>query len=186
MPISPSPQLKAGLFGRGGTPRAPKPTATGAPPAKPPSGVRIEHRIGIQAPAEVIWAVIADLAAWSDWNPLYSRATGDIRIGAGLDLTLNLPGQPPQRIRPVVLDWVPNEQLQWRLSLAGGLVRTVRYIEIEALAPTSCIVANGEYVGGLMGSSVARRVGRSILRGFTDMNAALKIRAEAQAQAERG
>ena len=186
MPIPPSPQLKAGLFGRGGTPRAPKATATGAPPPKPPSGVRIEHRIGVQAPAEAIWAVIHDLAAWEAWNPLYPKASGEIRIGGTLDLTLALPGQPPQQIRPTVLDWVPNEQLHWRLSLVGGLVRTIRFIEIETLAETSCIVSNGEIIGGLMGPSVARRVGRSVQRGFTEMNEALKARAEAQWQAVRG
>ena len=29
-------------------------------------------------------------------------------------MTLALPGQEPQQIRPTVLEWVPNEQLHWR------------------------------------------------------------------------
>jgi hypothetical protein len=33
--------------------------------------VKIEHRIGVQAPAEAIWAVIAEIERWGDWNPLY-------------------------------------------------------------------------------------------------------------------
>jgi hypothetical protein len=180
MPIPPSPQLKAGLFARGGAPKQPKPTATGAPAPKPPSGVKIEHRIGIQAPPEVIWQVIADLPAWEQWNPTYPKATGEIRIGGPLEVTLALPGQSPQVLRPTVLDWVPDEQLHWRLTLLGGLIRNIRYIEIEKLADTSCIISNGEIIGGLMGSSVARRLGRSIYRGFVAMNEALKVRAEAQ------
>lgn len=181
MPIAPAPQLKAGLFARGsGTPRAPKATATGAPPAKPPSGIPIEHRVGIQAPAEFIWAVIHDLASWESWNPTYTKARGDIRIGGALEMTLELPGQAPQQIRPVVLDWVPNEQLHWKLTMLGGLVKTTRYIEIEQLAEASCIVSNGEFFAGLMGPTVVRRAGGSVRRGFVAMNEALKARAEAQ------
>jgi len=177
MPIAPAPQLKAGLFGRGGTPKAPK-SPTGAPPARGPKGVPIENRIGVQASAEDIWRIVADLPSWEAWNPLYPKAAGEIRIGSKLALTLVLPGQPPQEIRPTVLDWVPNEQLHWRLSMLGGLMKTTRYIEIEQLAERSCIVSNGEIFGGLMGPSVARRLGRAIRRGFVAMNEALKARAE--------
>ena len=187
MPIAPPPQLKAGLFARGsGSLQPPKKTATGAPPPKAPKGIPIEHRIGIQAPAEVIWEIVRDLPSWATWNPVYTRAAGDIRIGSTLEMTLELPGQAVQQIRPVVLDWVPNEQLHWRLSLMGGLVKTIRYIEIETLAETSCIVSNGEIFSGLLGPTVVRRVGGSVRRGFIAMNEALKARAEAQWQAAKG
>jgi hypothetical protein len=186
MPIPPPPQLKAGLFGSGGAPKAPKSTPTGAAPAKPPSGVNIEHRIGIQAPPEVIWQVIADLPGWELWNPTYPKAAGEIRIGGQLEVTLALPGQQPQVLRPTVLEWVPNEQLHWKLTMLGGLIRNIRYIEIETLADASCIISNGEIIGGLMGGSVARRMGRSIHRGFAAMSEALKARAEAQYQAAKG
>jgi len=182
MPMAPMPQLKAGLFAR--TAGAPN---KGAPPkASGPRGVRIEHRIGVQAPAEAIWDVLYDLDRWAEWNPLYPKASGAIRIGAPLSLTLALPGQQHREIRPVVLEWVPNEQLHWRLSMMGGLVKTVRYIEIEQLAEESCIVASGEIIGGWLGPSAARRMGRAIHRGFVAMNEALKARAEAAWQAQRG
>lgn len=140
--------------------------------------VKFEHRVGVQAPAEVIWEQIYDLASWSEWNPLYPRAEGQIRIGTELDLTLALPGEAHRTIRPKVLDWVPNEQLHWRLTMLGGLVSNVRYIEIEALGPQNCILANGEVFGGLLGTFVARQVGRSVNRGFAQMGEALKDRAE--------
>jgi len=180
MPFDPGPQLKASLFAR--NPTAP-PSKDGAAPATPrakgPKGFPIEHRIGVQASAETIWGVIADLSRWHEWNPLYPEAAGTIRIGGALDLTLALDGQAPRQIQPVVLDWVPNEQLHWKLSMMGGLVKTVRYIEIEPLAEQSCILANGEIFGGLMGPSVGKQMGRSIHRGFVAFNEALKARAEA-------
>ena len=179
MPILPPPALKAGPFGsRGGVSLGPKPTNTKLPPPKAPSGLRIEHRVGVQAPAEVVWEVISDLGSWEQWCALYPKACGEIRIGAVMDLTLALPGRPVEQIRPTVLEWVPNEQLHWKLAMLGGLVKTVRYFEIESLAETSCIVTNGEIIGGLMGPRVGKGLSRTIYRAFVDMNEALKTRAE--------
>lgn len=166
------------MFGRmpvGG----PKPAKSdGPPPPKGPPGLRIEHRVGIQAPAEVIWDVVRDLESWSAWNPLYPKASGEIRIGGKLNLTLAVPNQEARDIEVTVLDWVPNEQLHWRLVMLNGFIRTVRYIEIEQLAEASCIVSNGEYFGGLMGPSLGKRLGRDIHRGFREMGEALKAEAE--------
>ena len=68
------------------------------------------------------------------------QKAGVIRIGEQLSMTLALPGQARQEIKPRVLEWVPNEQLHWRLSLLGGAIKTLRYIEIEALSETGCVV----------------------------------------------
>lgn len=187
MPIGQTPQLKASMFGRmpvGG----PKPQGGGqpAPKGSGPKGVALEARIGIQAPAAVIWEVIYDLDRWSQWNPLYPQAAGAIRIGEKLKLTVAIPGEPPRDIEPVVLEWVPDEQLHWKLSMLGGFIRSTRFVEIEALAEASCIVANGEIFAGLMGTSLARRLGGKITRGFREMNEALKGRAEALWQARQG
>ena len=130
------------------------------------SRVKFEHRIGVKASAETIWAVIADVERWPQWCALYPRAVGTIRIGGQLDLDVAIAGQPTRAIRPVVLDWVPNEQLHWRLSMFGGLVRTTRYFEIEPLAPGSSIFSNGELFGGLLGATVARRLRGPLRDGF--------------------
>jgi hypothetical protein len=182
MPIAPPPQLKAGLFARtvGGPPKQPgkEPKPTG------PKGIRLEHRVGVAASPEAIWQVLADLKGWELWNPLYPKAEGQIRIGAALDVTLRLRGSDRQ-IRPVIVDWVPNEQLLWRLSLLGGLVKTLRYFEIEQLAEASCIVSNGEIFQGVLGPTVVRQMGGTVRRGLAAMNEALKTRAEAAWQASR-
>jgi hypothetical protein len=155
----------------------------GAP--KGPSGFRIEHRIGVQAPADVIWDLIYNIEGWADWNPLYVKAEGEVHIGSELSLTMVLPGDEPQVIKPVVLEWVPNDQLHWRLKLMGGLVSTTRFIEIEILDEASCIVSNGELFAGLLGPRVAKRMARKVYKGFEAMDVALKARAEAAWQARR-
>ena len=140
--------------------------------------VKLEHRIGVQAPAETIWEIISDLSSWHAWNPLYPQAEGSLRIGGQLSLTLALPGHKPETIKPTIVDWVPRDQIHWTLKMGGGLVRTYRFIEIEVLGETSCIFSNGELFDGLLGPFIARRMRRSIRKGFAEMGEALKDRAE--------
>ena len=81
-------ELKSQPFGRGGG-MGPKTmslkTEGRPPPPKGPRGYRVEDRIGVQAPAEVIWDVIYDLERWAEWNPTYPKASGVIRIGVKCD-----------------------------------------------------------------------------------------------------
>lgn len=143
--------------------------------------VKIENRIGVTATAPAIWEVLSDIAAWPEWNPLYTRAVGVLRIGAQLDLEVAVPGQPKRMIRPVIADWVPNDQIHWNLRMLGGLVKTTRYLEIEQLTETGCIFTNGELFDGLLGPSIAKRMRRELREGFNAMGEALKARVEARA-----
>lgn len=150
----------------------------GAPAPVAPKGLRIEHRIGVRAPAETVWVLIYDVEGWGAWNPIYPEASGRVQIGEALTIKVAPPGMQPQVIKAVVLDWVPNEQLHWRTSLMGGLMRITRFIEIEQLAEESCIVSNGEIFGGPLGPTIARQVGGKIHKGLRLMSEALKEQAE--------
>ena len=141
--------------------------------------VQIEHRVGVQAPAETIWAILADINGWPAWSPLYTRVEGALKIGAQLTVEVALAGRRPQTLRPVILDWIPNEQIHWRLSALAGLVKTTRYLEIERLNETGCIFANGELFDGPLGPRVARSIAAPARAGFRAMGEALKERAEA-------
>ncbi|MEO8926616.1 MAG: SRPBCC domain-containing protein [Caulobacteraceae bacterium] len=138
--------------------------------------VKLEHRLGIPAPAEAIWEVIADISGWPAWNPLYPRAEGVLRIGAPLVLEVALPDQKPRLIRPIVSDWVPNEQILWKLSMFGGLIKSTRYLEIEQLTEAGCIFSNGEMFDGPLGPMIAHRMRPAIRAGFAAMGEAVKAR----------
>ncbi len=140
--------------------------------------IKIEHRLGVAASAEEVWRTIADLSTWPSWNPLYSRLDGALRIGSVLDIEATLPGQKPRAVRAVVTDWVPNEQILWKVSALGGLAGAACAISrIEALSTTGCIFANGEVFSGLLGPAVARRFRNSIRAGFAAMGEAVRERA---------
>ena len=134
--------------------------------------LRIEHRIGVAAPAETIWELVGDVEGWPRWNPLYTQASGKLGIGATLRLTEALPERPPREISPVVVDWEPCAQILWREN--GLLGRVVRYLEIEALTETGCIFANGAFFHGLIGQTEAKSRRRAIYAGYEALGEAVK------------
>jgi hypothetical protein len=138
---------------------------------------RIEHRLGIAAPAEVIWEVISDLERWAEWNPLYVQAQGRLRIGGQLTLTEAIPGREHKTITPSVVDWVPDAQILWRMSETFGLLKRLRYFEIETLSEEGCIFANGEDWFGRPARYVAPAHRRAMRQGFEALGEAVRERA---------
>ena len=139
---------------------------------------RIEHRIGITAPASLIWEVVSDLSRWAEWNPIYPVIEGRVAIGAPVTFEFHLPNRAPRQFQGVVVDWVPDSQLIWALRLMGGLVRTTRYFEIENLGERNCILANGEIFDG-MGAGLMPKAERAVIRrAFELVNEAAKARVE--------
>jgi hypothetical protein len=141
--------------------------------------VKLEHSVGVAAPAEVIWEILSDIPAWPRWNPIHPKADGRVGFGERLSLTLALPGEAHREIAPAVFDWTPNEAIHWRHSAVYGLVTMTRYLEIEKLSETGCAFHNGEIFGGLLGVRVARARRSSLKRGFAAVGEALKTQAEA-------
>jgi hypothetical protein len=149
-----------------------KPSAGPAPP------MRIESRIGVRAPAEVIWSLLGDVETWPAWNPIYPKAAGSLRIGGRLELTVALPGEAHRELEPQILDWVPNEQILWSDVTWGGWVKTTRFIEIEEIDKGSCIVSNGELFSGFVARKYGRRHRRAMKAGYGAMSEAIKAQAE--------
>ena len=139
---------------------------------------RLEHRIGIAAPASEVWAVVSDLARYGEWNPVYPVIEARLSIGAPVRFELHLPKKPVQTFTGVIVDWVPNAQLVWALKLMGGLVRTTRYTEIEALTDDNCILSNGEIFDGLGARLMPKADRRTLKRAFEIVNEAAKARVE--------
>jgi len=141
--------------------------------------LKIEHRIGIQTPTEAIWPMVADIAGWPAWNPLYLKAEGKLAFDSQLTLEVALPGEKPRIIKPIITDWTPGEQIIWKLSMFGGFLRTTRYIEIETLGEANSIFSNGEIFEGLLVGLMTKAQKKAIKAGFTLFGEAVRDRAEA-------
>jgi len=141
--------------------------------------LKIEARVGIQAPSAVIWEVIGNLESWPEWTGIYPKAAGSLRIGGRLDLTLALPGEAHREFEPVIIDWVPEEQILWKDLRWGGWVASMRFIEMEELGPTACFLSNGEQFPGMVAEYYLKRHRRALKAGYIQFAKAAKARAEA-------
>jgi hypothetical protein len=144
-----------------------------------PEPIKIEHRIGVQTPAEPIWELISDINGWGRWNPIYPKAEGKVGFGEHLTLEVAIPGEARRTIHPVMFDWTPNAQILWNVKLFGGLIQTMRYIEIETLDNGNCIFSNGEMFKGPLAFLLGRKQRRAIKAGFVAMGETVRDKVEA-------
>jgi hypothetical protein len=153
----------------------------------PGRGVRFEHRLQINAPAALVWAVLADVNGWSSWNPVYTQSNGAAAEGSAIDLTIKLPGADrAQRARATVIEAVPPRTLRFGSGVFGGLVRATRSFDIAPTSATSCSLTGAEIFGGLLGPLLARLVGRRVEQAVGAVNEALKTTAEVRFRSEGG
>jgi hypothetical protein len=145
---------------------------------------KIEHRVGVSASSKAVWDVLSDLSRWSEWNSVYPEVHGLLRIQQKLAIGEAFPGQPDRVIRPTVVDWVPNEQILWALSEMNGLVKRIRYIEIDHLRDQDqgCILSNGEVYDGWLGPRVGKTRRQWLRKGFEQLNADIVARVKAVAE----
>jgi hypothetical protein len=138
---------------------------------------KIEKRIGVRAPSQRIWDLIADLPGWDRWNPVETGAAGTIGFGAPINLIERIEGLPERQVTGRVADWQPNAQLVWT-EKRGWLFSMVRFYEIEELEPGSCIVSNGFIFSGLRGEGFHERHRRTVRNGCEAVAEALRIATE--------
>lgn len=140
--------------------------------------------IEIEAPAERVWAVLADFAAYPQWNPFVRSAVGVPQQGARLRITVQPRGGKSMRFAPVVLVAEPGRELRWLgRFLLPGLFDGEHSFVIEPLAEGKVRFQHSERFSGILVGLFRASLDRGTKRGFEEMNRALKARAEEGAQA---
>jgi hypothetical protein len=136
--------------------------------------------IEIDAPAERVWGVLTDLAAYPVWNPFIRRIAGELTPGARLEVRLEPPGGMGITLRPTVLAADPARELRWLGHLlVRGLFDGAHRLALEPLGPGGSRFVQEERFTGLLVPFLARSLDRHTRPGFEAMNRALKARAEA-------
>ncbi|MFB3052819.1 MAG: SRPBCC family protein [Dehalococcoidia bacterium] len=142
--------------------------------------LRTEIEIG--APAERVWQILTDFASYPEWNPFVRRISGEAQEGTQLEVYLQPSGARGMTFRPTILKAEPSRELRWRGKLfIQGLFDGEHVFEIEQLAENRVRFVQRESFRGLLASLLLRMLENDTRRGFEEMNAALKARAEAAA-----
>jgi hypothetical protein len=139
----------------------------------------ISHTVDIAAPADRVWTILTDTAAYPEWNPFITKLDGSLTRGSRLAVTIALPGAKPRRFTPTVTAVEPERRLAWlgRL-LIPGVFDGAHSFDIEPLTPDMTRFTQSERFSGVL-VMMLPDVLRSTESGFVAMNTALAARAEA-------
>jgi hypothetical protein len=147
----------------------------------------LRSQIEIEAPAERVWQVLTDFAAYPEWNPFIRRVNGRPEVGEQLVVRMRPSGTKGITLRPIVMKVDPNRQLRWLGHLlVPGLFDGEHIFEIEELDRDRVLFIQREIFKGLFVPLLARSLDRDTQRGFEEMNRALRERAETTDQADDG
>jgi hypothetical protein len=141
----------------------------------------LDAHADIDAPAELVWQVVADLPRYAEWNPFVVRASGEPAVGAKLRVTIVAPGHRAVTFRPRVLRLDPGHELTWLgRTLLPGLFDGRHSLRVEPLGDGRSRFTTHEEVTGVL-LPVLGGVMRDSQRGFELFAQAVKRRAEALA-----
>jgi len=138
--------------------------------------------VDIDATAERVWQVLADLPAYAEWNPFVTEADGALVVGSRLSVSV-----PPvnalvqAHLRPTVVEVVPLRRLRLRSQLirpaVPGLFDVDLIMTITDLDGGVRLWQQDRF-GGLLAPLLIRSLNRHRAAAFHAMNEALKRRAE--------
>jgi hypothetical protein len=134
--------------------------------------------IDVDAPAGAVWAVLADLAAYPEWNPFIVRADGEVAVGATLTLAMQPVGARRTTVRPTVLAVEPGRRLRWRGVLGLATLFAADHTFTLDDRPGGVRLTQAEVFSGLLVPLLARSLKSHTLPAFEAMNRALKQRVE--------
>ena len=144
----------------------------------------ISVAIDIAATPERVWAVLADLASYPKWHPMYQAVTGQLAAGS----TLTIMSTHPKSGRTItakvkVLTVEPGTELRWASKVLGRTI-SEREFRLSSTADGTSLVQAGTYsgLGGGRGRAMINVLGR-VQDTFTAINEAIKQQAEARQRA---
>lgn len=139
---------------------------------------RVQSEVEIRAPAERVWEVLTDFAAYPSWNPFLRSIKGELVVGRSLSVHIALPGSSGMRFR--LLANSPARELRWRgRLLLPGLFDGEHYFKLEATSTEGTRFCQGEEFTGLLVPLFRKSLEGATKKGYVAMNEALKQRAEA-------
>jgi hypothetical protein len=140
----------------------------------------LHSQIEINASAERVWGILTDFASYPEWNPFIRRISGELKVGERLEVRLEPPDGRGITLRPMVLSAEPNRELRWLgHMLVPGLFDGEHSLAIQPLEENRVRFVQSEAFKGLLVPLLARSLDNTTLRGFEEMNGALKERVEA-------
>jgi hypothetical protein len=138
----------------------------------------LRTEIEIDATADALWSVLADLRGWAEWNPAFHDVDGDLAPDARLSFRIGAGSR--MRIRPRVIDLDPGRTFAWRGRLFGipHLFDGEHRFTLEPVSDGRTRLVHEERFSGVLAGPILAKIADETRASFEQMNAALKARVE--------
>lgn len=141
--------------------------------------------IEINASPEKVWRILTDFAEYPNWNPLIRKIEGKLAVGEKPEAFIQPSGAKGMTFKPTLLAVEKEKELRWLGKLfVSGLFDGEHFFKIEPLSEKSVKFIHGENFTGLLVGFLAKSLDTITLRGFREMNEALKNLAEKESHAD--
>lgn len=144
------------------------------------SPLSVRSETDIHAPAQQVWDVLLDFAAYPAWNPSIRALRGEALLGASLRLRIPLlPGRRCLPVRATVTDVQPPFRLRWAgVLLSRRLFCGEHEFLLQSLGNGATRFIQRETFSGALLPLLAPWLRRKVGPLYGQTAAALKIRAE--------
>ena len=140
---------------------------------------KIFTKIEISAPAETVWRILTDFKRYPEWNPFIIRIEGDLRVKARLMVRLKPPGGKVMNFAPRIKKLSHNAEISWLgYFFLPGLFDGEHVFVVEKLSTSKTLFMQSETFRGLVVLIILPFIRRRTMKGFRNMNEALRDRAE--------
>jgi hypothetical protein len=138
----------------------------------------LSTHVDIDAPAERVWSILTDFAAYPEWNPFIVGIDGVLQPDARLEVVMQPPGRRRATFHPRITALEPNRELRWLGHLMmPGLFDGEHGHRLERSEGGGTRYTQQETFKGIL-VPLTGGILEATERGFRAMNAALKERAE--------
>jgi hypothetical protein len=142
--------------------------------------------IDIDAPASRVWAILARFEDYPRWNPFIRKAEGSLVEGGRLKVLMQPAGTKAMAFHPRLLKVDVGREIRWiGHLLVPGLFSGEHRFRLEELSETRTRLHHSETFRGILVPLFGRTLERDTLRGFNEMNEALKEEAEKEKERAR-
>lgn len=140
----------------------------------------VSDTVEINAPADVVWAVVVDFASYPEWNPFTVRVDATLELGARVVLHLPDPSKPGTTFETVECISViaPPHHLQYNTGDSIPGVHAVRDQWVEDLGDGLTSYRTTDVFTGEHAKPIFDMQAEWVTAGFNATAWALKARAE--------
>ncbi len=139
----------------------------------------VDTHIEIDSSAEQVWRVLTDFQAYAEWNPFIVAISGPVEAGNKIFVTIKLPVGMKMDFKLLLQQLNTSREMIWvGTTIARNILDGRHYFVIESISDNKVKFSQGESYRGVLLYFCWPFIQWSVARSFSEMNDALKQRAE--------